>query len=273
MKRIVLISGCGGALGLEIAAKHLKAGDRVIGTVRLDDDMAAVYDTLGNLSNLSLYSLDLSLAKSAKRQIETIVSSSPDIDVLINNAATHYPTTIEDADMDGSRQLFEVNLWSPILLAQAVLPSMRMRNRGYIINIGSLSGLAGLPCDGIYGASKAALRAAFESLRQEVENFKVNISMVVCGSFQSGLQDKMTSADVSADSAYADLYQSWLETMRSSNSPELSAGDVADCVFTISESDAPDFYYPVGRVAREVLTSLEKMSDVERQVAIKRWSG
>ncbi|MGI9288969.1 MAG: SDR family NAD(P)-dependent oxidoreductase [Pseudomonadales bacterium] len=273
MKRTVLISGCGGALGLEIAEKYLKAGDRVIGTVRRDDDRAAVCNTLESPRNLSLYSLDLSLGRLATRQIATIVSDSPNVDVLINNAATHYPATIEDADIDRCRQLFEVNLWSPVLLAQAVLPRMRARKRGYIINIGSLSGLAGLPCDGIYGASKAAMRAVFESLRQEVASFNVNVSMVVCGSFQSGLQGKMISTEISAGSVYEDLYQSWLESMQGSESSELSASDVAASVFRISECDTPDFFYPVGRVAKEVLAALEKMSDAERQAAIRRWSG
>lgn len=273
MKRTVLVSGCGGALGLEIAEKYLKAGDSVIGTVRSDNDMTAVYDTLGKLPNLSLYSVDFSLGKPATSQIDAIISNPPAIDVLINNAATHYPATIEDADIDSCRQLFEVNLWSPLLLAQAVLPQMRERNCGYIINIGSLSGLAGLPCDGIYGASKAALRAAFESLRQEVANFNINVSMVVCGSFKSGLQGKMTNDDAGIESAYSSLYQSWLESMQGSDNSELSASDVADSVFRISGADTPDFYYPVGRVAKEVLAALEKMSDTERQVAIKKWAG
>lgn len=273
MKRTVLISGCGGALGLKIAENYLSAGDRVIGTVRRDDDKATVCNTLESPRNLSLYSLDLSLSKSATRQIAAIVSDSPDIDVLINNAATHYPTSIEDADIDGCRQLFEVNLWSSLRLAQAVLPQMRKRESGYIINIGSLSGLAGLPCDGIYGASKAALRAVFESLRHEVASFNVNVSMVVCGSFPSGLQGKMANADTGAESAYSNLYRSWLDSMLSSESSELSASDVAESVFRISESDTPDFFYPVGRVAKEVLATLEKMGDAERQAAIRRWSG
>lgn len=272
MDRTVLISGCAGTLGREIADKYLKVGDRVIGTVRDDNAIDAVFDTLGNQPNLSLYSLDLSLGESANGQFDTICSECPAIDVLINNAATHYPTAIEDADIDSCRRLFEINLWSPIRLAQAVLPAMRSKNCGHIINIGSLSALAGLPCDGVYGASKAALRAAFESLRHEVAEFGVNVSMVMCGSFQSGLQGKM-ARDTATESPYSRLYQAWLQSIENSVQAELSAADLAESVFRISESDAPDFCHPVGRVAAEVLEALEKMSDAERQAAIISWSG
>jgi len=156
-----LITGASSGIGLALAEAVARAGGRAIAATRRPETLAAVAAALpGHLLPLNFDAGDPAAAAEAVR-------AAGDIDVLVNNAGYGLLGAVEETDEAELRAQLEVNFFAPAAIIRAVLPAMRARRRGVIINITSVSGLIGQPGSAYYAASKFAMEGFSEALRKE----------------------------------------------------------------------------------------------------------
>jgi NAD(P)-dependent dehydrogenase (short-subunit alcohol dehydrogenase family) len=232
----VLITGCSTGFGREIASHFLAKGWNVVATMR---DPAA--NTLPRSARLRVLPLDVTDPAS----IQAAVADAGPVDVLVNNAGIGWLNAVEGTSAEMTRRIFETNFFGTLEMMQAVLPSMRERAEGVIINVGSSSTLKPLPLLAVYRASKAAVTALTESLAVELAGFGVRAHVVVPGmapttSFAATAQEQIIAAGGFPD-AYAALVKEILDGMQGIAPQELtSASDVAEAVYrAATDPDCP----------------------------------
>src|SRR5688572_4148726 len=162
MPRTWFITGCSSGFGRLLAERAFGLGDNVVATAR---SAQSLHD-LGETDERRILRLPLDVRDRA--QIDAGVAAARarfgEIDILVNNAGYGYFATQEEGDLDEVRQMFDTNVFGPISMTQAVIPAMRERRRGTIVNLSSISGRIATPRGGFYQASKWAVEALSESL-------------------------------------------------------------------------------------------------------------
>lgn len=184
MTRVWFITGASSGFGRECTQMALAAGDKVVAATRRDyllDDLKEVYG-----ANLLPLKLDVTKPEDVKNAVDTAVALCGPIDVLVNNAGTGYYAPVEELFYDRINAVMETNYWGSFNVIQAILPGMRTRGRGRIIQITSLSGIITFPLMGAYSSSKWALEGLLETLSMEVGEFGIKITMVEPGPFATG---------------------------------------------------------------------------------------
>ena len=179
-KKIVLITGASSGIGKAVA-RRLAGGEYVVfGTSR--DPSGS-----GEIPGVKLLPLDVRSDNSVSACVQAVLDQAGGLDVLINNAGYALTGAVEEASLEEAKEQFETNFFGIARMVKAVLPVMRRRGRGRIINISSLAGLAPMPYQGFYSASKHALEGYSEALRQEVKPFNIHVSLVEPGFIRTGL--------------------------------------------------------------------------------------
>lgn len=177
------ITGVSTGLGRALAEAALGDGHRVAGTLR-NAAARVAFEALapGRAHGLLL---DVTDSPAVPRVVTEVESDIGPIDVLVNNAGYGFEGLIEEASLVDLRRQLDVNVVGAVAVIQAVLPYMRKRRRGHIVNITSMGGLATLPGLGFYHASKFALEGISETLRQEVAPFGIAVTAVEPGRFRT----------------------------------------------------------------------------------------
>ncbi len=181
--RTFLITGANGGLGHAFAEAALQAGHRVVGTVRREEDrraFAALHGTRAHAVILDVTRFDA--IEPAVRRIEEEIGT---IDVLVNNAGYGHEGILEESPLPELIRQFEVNVFGAVAMMKAVLPGMRQRRSGHIVNITSVAGRVGLPGIAYYAGSKFALEGISESLGKEVRDLGIRVSAIAPGSFRT----------------------------------------------------------------------------------------
>jgi NAD(P)-dependent dehydrogenase (short-subunit alcohol dehydrogenase family) len=178
-----LITGCSTGLGRALASAALDRGQTVVVTAR---DAASIEDLARPHPGTALA---LSLDVTDQAQVRDVVRDAQDrfgpIDVLVNNAGHGYRAAVEEAEEDQVHELFATNFFGPAALIQAVLPGMRERRSGTIVNISSAGARSTPVGTGHYAASKAALEALTAALRKEVQPLGITVMTVEPGAFRT----------------------------------------------------------------------------------------
>lgn len=138
--------------------------------------------------------LDVRSDESVRECVDEVLAQADGIDILINNAGVMLEGFAEETAPDEARAVFETNFFGAVRLVDAVLPGMRERRRGRIVNVGSLAAWIGEPGEGFYAASKAALARYTESLRHEVWHLGIKVCLVEPGVFATEVLDAATAA-------------------------------------------------------------------------------
>jgi NAD(P)-dependent dehydrogenase (short-subunit alcohol dehydrogenase family) len=177
------ITGCSTGIGREIARAALEAGHNVAVTARNRDAVADFADEFGDRA------LALALDVTDRNQITTAVvateSAFGGIDVLVNNAGYGYMSAVEEGEDAEVRKLFDTNYFGVVDTLKAVLPGMRARRSGHVINISSMTGLVANPPNAYYSSTKFALEALTEALSKEVGPLGIKVSAVEPGAFRT----------------------------------------------------------------------------------------
>ena len=181
--RTWLITGVSSGLGLAFARAALAAGHTVVGTVRNDDDRARFEGIQAGRAHAVV--LDVSDFASIVPVVEHVQRQFGAIDVLVNNAGYGHEGTLEESPLEDLRRQFDVNVFGAVAMIKAVLPQMRERRSGHIVNITSMAGLAALPGIAYYCGSKFALEGISEALAQEVAQFGIQVTALAPGSFRT----------------------------------------------------------------------------------------
>jgi len=187
----VLITGCGSGFGRALALTMARRGDRVFATVR--DGKAAPgleAEAAERGAELAVAELDVTDVSSVERAVADAERAFGRIDALVNNAAVPMRGPIETIADDELRWVLDVNLCGPLRTIREVVPRMRERGGGVIVNVSSLAGVVGVPYDGAYAMSKFALEALSEALTWEVEGDGIRVVVIEPGRFATPLAEK-----------------------------------------------------------------------------------
>ncbi|NNL85203.1 MAG: SDR family NAD(P)-dependent oxidoreductase, partial [Myxococcales bacterium] len=187
----VLITGCTSGIGEKAAIALARAGARVAAGCR-DIAKAAQLVELAKSEALSLrpVTIDVRDAASVKAAVERVESWFGQIDVAVNNAGLHLIAPAEMATVEQSEAILDTNVLGALRVMQAVLPSMRARRSGRIVNITSGAAFIAVPHMAMYAASKHALDALSAAMASEVKPFGVTITSVAPGCFHTAIMDK-----------------------------------------------------------------------------------
>ncbi|AIO73498.1 oxidoreductase [Burkholderia multivorans] len=181
--RILLITGVSSGFGRALAQAALEAGHTVVGTVR-SEQAAREFEALGASRAVArvLDVTDFDAIEGVVAEIERTVGA---IDVLVNNAGYGHEGVMEESPLSELRRQFDVNVFGAVAMMKAVLPFMRMRRRGHIVNITSMGGHITMPGLTYYCGSKFALEGISDALRQEVASLGIAVTAVAPGSFRT----------------------------------------------------------------------------------------
>lgn len=239
------ITGVSSGFGRALAEAALKRGDRVIGTLRSEaqrDDFTrlAPQQSFGVLLDVTRHEAVIAAVGRVEQEIGAI-------DVLVNNAGYGHEGTIEESSMEQYRRQFDVNVFGAVSTIQAVLPFMRARRGGHIINITSMGGLVTFPGLGVYHGSKFALEGISETLAKEVIDLGIKVTAVEPGGFRT---DWAGRSMVRAEQSVAD-YDSLMTPLRQARMERSGkqAGDpakAAGAILKLVDTGNPPVHLPLG---------------------------
>jgi NAD(P)-dependent dehydrogenase (short-subunit alcohol dehydrogenase family) len=174
-----LITGVSQGLGRAFAEAALAAGHRVAGTVR-NPLARADFEAIAP-GRAKAIVLDVTDFAAVGPAVATLEAEFGPIDVLVNNAGYGHEGILEESPLDEILRQFDVNVFGAVAVTKAVLPGMRQRRRGHIVNITSMAGIVGLPGIAYYSGSKFALEGISEVLAKEVREFGIHVTaLAVC---------------------------------------------------------------------------------------------
>ena len=254
----VLVTGCSSGIGRASADLLVKAGHTVYATARRTETLAEL-----EAAGARVLALDVTSEDSMAAAVEHIEAEHGRVGTLVNNAGYGEYGTIEEADLDRVRKMFETNVFGLARLTQLVLPGMRRAHRGRIINIGSMGGRMTFPVGGYYHATKYAVEAISDALRNEVRRFGIDVVLIEPGMTRTGFEDNVHSsvangAGTQADSPYAELLASnAANTSGGYSNPLMATGpeSVARVVLKALESEHPRSRYLLTPVAKAMVTA------------------
>jgi short-subunit dehydrogenase len=257
---VVLVTGASSGIGEATARRLTSLGYTVYAAARRVDRMSALAE-----QGIQVASLDVTDDSSMIAIVDKITAEAGRIDVLVNNAGYGSYGALEDVPIEEGRRQFEVNLFGLARLTQLVLPQMRERGDGYIVNISSMGGKIWEPLGSWYHAAKFAVEGLSDSLRAEVSGFGIKVVIIEPGNIRTewGRIAAENLQQTSAAGPYrklAELVGAGLraaETMTMSSGPEV----VADAVAKAVQSRRPKTRYPVGGGARFILLAEKVLPD------------
>jgi NAD(P)-dependent dehydrogenase (short-subunit alcohol dehydrogenase family) len=267
-----LITGASSGLGYTLAEYALQQGDRVALGARSQAAMTALAARYPDRA-LAL-ALDVTNAEQRAAAVQQTEQRFGVIDVLVNNAGIDYIGAIEEQEERDYRAIFEVNFFGAVSMLRLVLPGMRARKQGTIVNVSSMDGIASLPVNGFYSSSKFALEGLTESLWQEIEPIGLRAFLVELGSFRTGLADrtKFSGAPIEAYAATSGAFRQVMATM----TPEMFPGDpvrAAEAIYEVVASDRPRHWVILGSDAYRLIgAKLDKLRaeyDAGREMAFR----
>lgn len=247
-KKVWFITGCSTGFGRNLATQLLENGYRVVVTAR---DVSKVQDLVAiNVENAFAIPLDVTNKEQVANAVAQAEAHFGHIDVLVNNAGFGYFGAIEESDETEVRAMFEANFWGLAEMTRAVLPKMRERRSGTIVNVSSIGGFVAFPGIGYYNASKFAVNGFTESLKKEVATLGINVILVQPSGFRTDWAGRSANDAPSTIADYAETAGANQATIRgySGNQP----GDpvrAAKAIIAAVESAEPPFNLYLGKAA------------------------
>ena len=277
---VAVLTGSNSGFGLEGALAFARNGDTVYATMR-DVSKAGALQQAAATEQLSVNvrTLDVTQAETFEPFVQEVIDEAGSIDVLVNNAGILRAGAFEDISEPTLRLMVETNFFGPFLLTRAVLPQMRAQRGGCIIMISSLSGVAGLPGDVPYSATKYALEGATEALRHEVDRWGIKLALVEAGMYATGIFDSSVSGDAILPDYYPDgspyrpLIESRLRILRERLAEAFDPRRVGELVVTIANSDGSQLRWPADEVAEKVIDTLFAYDDTTRDEFLRKVAG
>jgi NAD(P)-dependent dehydrogenase (short-subunit alcohol dehydrogenase family) len=197
-----LITGCSTGLGRHLAEAVLERGHNAIVTARDSDNVQDLVDAHPDTA-LGL-ALDVTDEQKVRKAVQQAEERFGAVDVLVNNAGYGYRAAVEEGEVAEVATLFATNFFGAVAMIKAVLPGMRARRNGSIVNISSIGARISPPGSGYYSAAKSALEAMSFSLRQEVGPLGISVTVVEPGGFRTDFAGRSLHQARDAIADYAD---------------------------------------------------------------------
>ena len=243
---VVLLTGASSGIGYDVAPLLVRYGYTVYGAARRVEKIEELAS-----EGVKALSLDVTDEASMEAAVQQIIDAEGRIDVLINNAGYGSYGAIEDVPIDEARRQFEVNLFGLARLTQLVLPHMRARGSGRILNISSMAGRITSPLGAWYHATKYALEAFSDALRMEVEEFGIDVVIIEPGGIKTpwGFIAADHLEESSRNGVYAAQAQRVAANMRRLYSPSSNLSEpkvISNAILRALEARRPKTRYLVG---------------------------
>ncbi len=258
--KTVLITGTSKGIGLETALTFGRAGYKVFATMRNPEGAQDFRETIKNETLAIVISkMDVDNDESVKNAIDAILSEVKSIDVLVNNAGIERHGSIEEMSMTNFKDIMETNYFGAIRCVKSVLPKMRKKRNGCIINVASVAGHISNSPLGAYAASKFALEAISEAIAQEVKPFNIQVKII-----EPGIINTQMAQDIreTIDSIYPQVKRFGGLFTASLNTPT-SPSLVANKILEVAEDKNWQLRHPVGPDAAPFIQWRASMTDEE----------
>lgn len=265
----LFITGVSSGLGRALAQEALAGGYQVVGTVRSERDRLAFEQLDPQRARGRI--LDVTDFGSVNEVVKGIESDIGPVDVLVNNAGYGQEGVLEETSLDEMRRQFDTNVFGAVAVTKAVLPWMRARRRGHIINITSMGGFITLPGIASYCGSKFALEGISEVLAKEVKPFNIQVTAVAPGSFRTDWAGRSMSRTPRSIADYDALFDPVRRARQEKHGRQL--GDprkAARAILAVIASDNPPQHLLLGSDAlalvREKLSALNETFEQWQEV-------
>ncbi len=269
--RTVLVTGASSGIGAATARVLAEAGHRVYAAGR----------RVGRLEQLAAgrpgvvpLALDVTDPASIDAAVARIEAEAGGVDVVVNNAGYAAVGPVETVDRDEVRRQFAVNVFGLLDVTRAVLPGMRERGRGRLVNVSSVAGRTTFPGSGVYGASKHAVEALSDALRMEVAGFGIDVVVVEPGFVRTEITDAQVTADpAAAGGAYRRLADAAREYLERGVAGGAEPDALARLIATIVAARNPRSRYPFPARTRLLLGAFGALPDRAADAAKRRAVG
>lgn len=261
------ITGAGRGLGYEIAVHALNNGATVVAAARSLAQVEAVFAGVPGFADRVLsVELDVTDAKQAAAAVEAAIARFGRIDLLVNNAGRGLLGAVEETSAAEVEAVFATNVFGLLNVTRAVLPGMRARRSGRVVNIGSMGGFAQVPGWGVYGATKFAVEGLSEAMRAELAPLGIAVTVVEPGSFRTDFLDGSSLHTTAAEIPdYAPTAGKVRQAATANNHSQLNdpAKGAAAIYAAVTAADPPGRF----QVGQDAIAMVErKLADVRREL-------
>lgn len=237
--KVILVTGGSSGIGRATANHLASKGNIVYGTSRKAENGQ-------QLDNFTLVQMDVTNLDSIDIAVNYIIQKEGRIDVLINNAGLGMIGPLESTSIDKIREVFETNIFGVLNVCKAVIPFMREKNKGNIINITSIGGIISLPYRGIYCSSKFAVEGFSEALSMEVRKFNIHVTIVEPGDFKTNINENRRIAASANSSIYSDEFNRIMSLVNEEVSSSREPIVLAKQINKILNKKKPGLRYKIG---------------------------
>jgi NAD(P)-dependent dehydrogenase (short-subunit alcohol dehydrogenase family) len=265
------ITGCSSGFGKELAKLVLSRGWRVVVTARHPDQLKEL--VAGKEDNALALQLDVTDRGQIAEAVRQAEEKFGHIDVLVNNAGYGYVAAVEEGEEDQIRALFETNFFGLVDLTRAVLPGMRKRRSGHIVNFSSIGGLVSFAATGYYHATKYAVEGISESLSIEVAPLGIKVLIVESGPFRTDWAGRsLLESKIVIDDYAETAGERRQQTRERSGKQQGDPVRAGEAIIAAVGSDNPPLHLVLGKPALEMayqkLDALKKDFDAWRQTSL-----
>jgi len=283
MSKVVLVTGCSTGLGSSLCvmlAKSESPSYRVYATMRNLSKKDALVKAAGSLldKNLFIRELDVCNSASVDAAVKKILKDEGKIDVLVNNAGVGISAPIEALSVEQAKDNFETNFFGVYRMIQAVLPAMKEKNTGQIINLSSMGGIRGVPFNDVYCAAKFAVEGLSESLAPALRCWNISVNLIEPGpiltDFVTNALQQSQGGDIDSynvDTRTKDIMKAYKTKMMAGFTPAIAeTGDeCAEKVKGVIESSNPPFRLQTNKnyasFAQGKLVDITGTSNIDQQ--------
>lgn len=259
-KKVIIVTGASSGMGKDFALELLKKGHIVYGLARRIEKMKDIVSVGGKA-----IAMDVADESQIKSAVDQILNEQGKVDVLINNAGYAVYGSVEEASIEAARRQFEVNLFGLASLTQKIIPGMRERKSGRIINVSSMGGKMYTPFGAWYHATKHALEGWSDCLRIELKSYNIDVSIIEPGGIKTEFTDvfiKNLQADLE-NGPYAEALNKVIQSTREmAEKGKLShPGVITKLIDKAVHSKKPKTRYVAGAYAKPLMFMRKYMGD------------
>ncbi len=249
--KVALITGASSGIGAACAELLTQRGFLVYGSSR---------DAGFRPTGFRPLQMDVQDDQSVERAVARVVAEAGAIDVLVNNAGCGLAGAVEDTTSREAIRQMDVNFMGAFRVTRSVLPIMRQRRSGIIVNVSSLGGVFGLPFQSFYSASKFAMEGFTESLRYEVSRLGIQVTLVEPGDVQTGFTGSRVLAEAAnTSSAYAESFSKCMAIVEKEEKQGVPPAHIAELICKIAEGKAKGPRYTSGHFLQRVSAVLKRL--------------
>ena len=259
--QVVLITGCSTGIGRATAERLARAGHTVYATARRPESIEDLKE-----SGCRTLALDVTSEESMSAAVAAVEEAEGGMGALVNNAGYSQNGAVETVPLADVRAQFETNVFGLLRMCQLVLPGMRRRGEGTIVNMSSMGGRLTLPGGGIYHATKHAVEAISDAMRFEVSGFGVHVVVIEPGIIRSSFGETAAGSVSAGDGPYAEFNAAVAEANATASDGPLGKlggepDDVAKVIEAAIAARRPRSRYRVTASARVLLTQRRLLPD------------